>query len=187
MAAFRRHAFWALLVGAAARVADIAETASRDTVGVAKAAAWLEATGALERDGDRIVGAHGLTRSPTRHTLGIGGRTLHTWCALDAVGIPVALGVTATAATTCPTCGKPLAVRVDRGHPHANNDVALWLPTGPGNHTRDDFCANANLFCSPDHLNTWRRQAGAPTGRVVTLDKIAPLAHTLWADIAPGP
>lgn len=104
IAVFRRHAFAALLDGDTPSLADLAETASRDAVGVAQAITWLEARGALERNGDHLVGAHGLTRRRTAHELTIGDRTIHTWCAFDAVTIPVALVATARATTTCPTC-----------------------------------------------------------------------------------
>ncbi|MGH9231618.1 MAG: hypothetical protein ACRD07_23340, partial [Acidimicrobiales bacterium] len=77
VAAFQRHAFAALLAGGAPRVADVAEAVSRETLGVAHAVAWLEDHGQLERDGDLLVGAHGLTRRPTPHSLTIGAHSLH--------------------------------------------------------------------------------------------------------------
>src|SRR5215203_2004093 len=48
--------------GGTPRVANIAEAASRETLGVAHAVAWLEEHGQLECDGELLVGAHGLTR-----------------------------------------------------------------------------------------------------------------------------
>jgi len=72
VAAFQRHASAALLAGGTPRVANIAEAASRETLGVAHAVAWLEEHGQLECDGELLVGAHGLTRRTTSHTLTIG-------------------------------------------------------------------------------------------------------------------
>jgi Alkylmercury lyase len=187
--AFQRHAFGALLPGEAPRVADVAEAASRDTVGVARAVSWLEAHGRLERDGDLLVGAHGLTRRATAHVLTIGEQRLHTWCAYDAVAIPVALGLTARAATTCPTCGRELVVAVTDGHLPASGGPGplLWMPLGPCEHVMDDFCVHANLFCSPEHLDTWRPTAGDPAGEVVTLAELPALARRAWADVATLP
>jgi alkylmercury lyase len=183
--ALRRHAFAALLAGPGSpRIADVAEAASRDTTGVAQAMAWLEGSGALERDGDHLVGAHGLTTRNTPHTMAIGDRALHTWCAYDALAIPVALAATARADTTCPTCGRPLAVDIDAGRLPGGGAFVLWLPTGPCRHVIDDFCAHANLFCTTDHLDTWRSTSGDPAGRPVSLAEVPSLAHTAWADVA---
>ena len=55
--AFQRRAFAALLARETPRVADVAEAASRDTLGVAHAVTWLEDHGELERS--RLV----VTRS----------------------------------------------------------------------------------------------------------------------------
>ena len=185
--AFQRHAFAALLAGEAPRVADVAEAASRDTVGVAKAVSWLQAHGRLERHGDLLVGAHGLTRRPTTHALTLGEQRLHTWCAYDALAIPVALGATARAATTCPTCGRELVVDITDGQlPDAGGaGPVLWMPLGPCANVMDDFCVHANLFCGPEHLDTWRHTAGDPSGETVTLAEVPALARTAWADVAP--
>lgn len=181
---FRRHAFAALVTGATPSLADLAEAASRDAVGVAQAIAWLEARGALERDGDRLVGAHGLTHRLTPHTLTIGERVLHTWCAFDAVAIPVALGATARATTTCPTCGRALAVDVRDGNLPDRTDLVLWLPGGDCRNVITDFCAHANLFCSDEHLATWRSAAADPPGRTLHLGEVPAMARTEWADVA---
>jgi hypothetical protein len=186
-AAFQRHAFAALLAGDTPRVADIAAVVSRDAVGVAKAITWLETHGRVERDGDRLVGAHGLTRRPTPHALTIGECSLHTRCAYDALAIPVALGVTARATTTCPTCHRELVIDIDRGHLPDDPARVLWMPLGRCGHVIDDFCAHANMFCSPEHLHTWRHAAGEPYCDVVMLDEIPALARTALADIASHP
>ena len=187
VAAFHRNAFAALLAGEAPSVADVAEAASRDTAGVRDAVAWLHAHGRLERDGDMLVGAHGLTRRPTAHALVIGGQRLHTWCAYDAVAIPVALGVTARAATSCPTCGRELVVDIADGRLPDDSASALWMPHGPCENVMRDFCVHANLFCGPEHLDAWRHAAGDPAGEVVTFAGVPTLARSGWADVAARP
>ncbi|MGH9112328.1 MAG: organomercurial lyase [Acidimicrobiales bacterium] len=183
--AFRRHAFAALLAGEAPRLAAIAEAASRDALGVARALAWLDNHGQLERDGELLIGAHGLTHRPTPHTLAIGDRTLHTWCAYDAVAIPTALGITARAATRCPSCHQHLIITIHEGHLPDPSGMVLWLPSGPCQNVIDDFCTHANLYCNPHHLDTWHHSAGRPPGRPVTLAEIPALARNDWADVAP--
>jgi alkylmercury lyase len=184
IATFRRHAFAALLAGQRPRLADITEAVSRDTLGVAPAVAWLEDHGQLERDGEMLVGAHGLTRRTTPHTLTIGERTLHTWCAYDAVAIPVALGATARATTTCPACHEPVVVDIGAGHLPETDTPVLWMPIGPCERVIDDFCPHANLFCTGEHVEDWRRSAGDPDGQVVTFADVPALADAAWADIA---
>ena len=185
IAAVQRHAFAALLNnGGQPRLAEVAETASRDATGIAQAIAWLDSHGRLERDGDHLVGAHGLTTHPTQHALVISERRLHTWCAYDAVAIPVALGITARMETTCPTCGRQLVVGIDTGGLETGATSVLWLPSGPCHHVIDDFCAHANLFCNPDHLDTWRTAASDPPGFVLRLEDVPELARSDWADVA---
>jgi Alkylmercury lyase len=184
IAAFQRHAFAALVAAGTPRVADIAEAASRETLGVAHAVAWLEDHGQLERDGDLLVGAHGLTRRPTSHTLTIGEHTLHTWCAYDAIAIPVALGATARVTTTCPACQRSLTIDIHAGQLRHADTPVLWMPIGPCERVIDDFCPYANLFCNGEHLQDWRRAAGDPDGQVLTLAQVPALARTAWADVA---
>jgi Alkylmercury lyase len=187
MAAFHRQAFAALLAGESPRVADLAEVASRDTLDVARAVVWLEDHGQLERDGDLLVGVHGLTHRTTPHTLTIDGRATHTWCAFDAVAIPVALAATARATTTCPACQQTLTVDIDAGRLPDTTSPVLWMPTGHCEHVIDDFCAYANLFCNREHVEDWRRGAADPDGEILRLADIPPLARGAWADIAAHP
>ena len=67
--------------------------------------------GRLELDDQGIVvGVHGLAARPTAHRVEHAGGVMHTWCALDAIGIPAALGLDAAVVTTCPACGAALRV-----------------------------------------------------------------------------
>jgi hypothetical protein len=51
------------------------------------------AKGRLEvDDGGALVGIHGLTLRSTRHRFVHDGRSHHTWCAFDSIGIPAAPG-----------------------------------------------------------------------------------------------
>ena len=181
---FRRHAFAAILTGEAPSLADLAEAASREAVGVAQAIAWLEARGALQRDGDHLIGAHGLTCRPTPHAVTLAARTVHTWCAFDAVAIPIALSATTQATTACPTCHSSLIVDIHDGNLPANADPVLWLPAGECRNMIADFCAHANLFCNHDHLTTWRQDVGDPSGRMLHLGEVPAMARAEWGDIA---
>jgi hypothetical protein len=182
----RRRAFAALLDDRPATAAQLAVASSLRPADVEQALARLEAEGALEVDGGgRVVGAHGLSRRRTQHEIVAGQRRWHTWCALDAVGIPVALGLDADVRTVCPACKSEISLRAHRRAviPTAGEPV-LWFPSGPCRHVMDDFCASANLFCSAEHLETWRRRAGEPPGLPLTLEETADEGRRVWADVA---
>lgn len=153
-------------------------------LGAARAVAWLEDHGQLERDGELLVGAHGLTRRITPHTLTIPEHTLHTWCAYDAIAIPGALGATAQATNTCPDCHQPLTIDVDAGRLPDTDTPVLWMPIGPCKRVIDDLCPYANLFCGGEHVEDWRRAAGDSAGQMLTLDQVPAPARAAWADIA---
>lgn len=136
----------------------------------------------LDRDG-RIVGAHGITQNPTRHQIILVGGRHHTWCAFDAVGIPAALGIDATAATACPHCDTPISIRLVGGEPADDGSMVVWLPADPGEHLIADFCSQSNVFCTADHLNA--RLAGrSRNGQMVTVTGAADVGHETWADVA---
>jgi len=143
----------------------------------------LVVAGAAECVGDgEIVGGQGLTTRTTRHSITLEGRVLHTWCALDAVGIPVALGLDATAATRCPTCGAPLTLSVRAGQA-TRLPFVLWFSSGPCPRLTRVFCFAANLFCDTAHAEAWKRQAGNPQGRVISLADVEDTARVAWADV----
>ena len=142
----------------------------------------LVAAGRIELDdASSVIGSQGLTLRSSVHRLVLAGVELHTWCALDAIGIPAALGVDAEVDTVCGFCAQRLHVSVIDGEPHAEAGLAMWLPTtGPCDNLRADFCAHANLFCSPDHLQQWRARAGEPTGELLHITAAADLGRSWW-------
>jgi alkylmercury lyase len=182
--AFRREAFFALLAGTTPRFTEIADAASRDAIDVAPAIAWLHRRGALERDGARLIGAHGLTHRATPHSFSRGDRTIHTWCAFDAVGIPVVLGATTRVTTTCPTCSAPISIDVENGRLPERPALRLWLPARGRENLLADFCAHANLFCNRDHLTVWQDSNGESDGEVASLHEVPARALKVWSDIA---
>ncbi len=142
----------------------------------------LVAAGRAETDGGHLVGVHGLTLIPSRHRIEHAGRDHHTWCAFDAIGIPAALGLDATAHTDCPTCRRRLAVPIRAGVPGGAPGVALWLPTAAGSHLRDEFCASADLYCTIEHLDA-KIDRNAVAGAVASLTDAAALGRDTWADV----
>jgi hypothetical protein len=182
----RQRAFRALLDGRAPTASELAATAGLGIDEIERAIEELRDQGSLEVDPrGYVIGAHGLTERTTQHAISTPERTWHTWCALDAIGIPVALGLDADVRTTCPACGAVINVVVRRGSPVGEGRPVLWQPTGPCSHVMDDFCAAANLFCSAEHLEQWRAQAGDARGQPLTLGDVADQGRRVWSDVRP--
>ena len=167
--------FWAIWRGESPPVSGLFDREVADDV-----LPRLLETGRIEVDNEqRLRGIHGVTLEATPHQIRHGGSHVHTWCALDAIGIPAALGMDAEATTSCPRCGRPLRMRIVEGAPDGEATVRLWLPDACGTHLQYDFCRHANLFCSLDHLKRHRRTGG----RVITIDEAAELGPAIWADV----
>src|SRR5262249_24938634 len=148
----RWAAFDLVRAGRPAGGADLAAALRADPSTMEAAVGALTARGLLERDSHgAVVGVHGLTLWPTRHRLVLDGIALYTWCALDAIGIPAALGIDAEVTTVCGWCAQSLRLLVDDGAPIADAPHVLWLPTSPCANVRADFCPLANLFCNTTH------------------------------------
>jgi hypothetical protein len=145
----------------------------------------LASQGRLELDPDGlIIGVHGLVARETPHRIEHANGTVHTWCALDAIGIPAAMAIDATAVTSCPTCSTELRVSIPTGQPVEDSRLVLWLPTGPCTHLVEDFCRNANLYCNHDHL-----AATIPpdlVGEPISITEAAAIGRSAWSDIAPS-
>jgi alkylmercury lyase len=139
--------------------------------------------GRLELDDQGVVvGVHGLTARPTAHRIEHAGGEVHTWCALDAIGIPAALALDAVAVTACPACGAVLQVPLRGGVPADDGEMRLWLPGGECAHLVEDFCWHANLYCTAEHAAS-KVATGTP-GWAVTVTDAAAIGRVDWADVA---
>ncbi|MDQ1504010.1 MAG: alkylmercury lyase [Actinomycetota bacterium] len=190
--AVRRAGFAALLDGRFPTLPELAAAAGVSDEEAAAVVAALVARGraTVTPDG-RLDGIAGVTGRATRHTVewsggpgGSGARgIIQTWCAFDAVAVPAALGWTATAVTTCRSCGDGLRVALEAGVP--SGDAWGWLPPGDCEHVLRDFCAAADLFCDRAHLEAWRVAAGDPPGDPRSVAELAELGRAAWADCLP--
>ncbi len=143
----------------------------------------LVAAGRLEVDQHGVlVGVHGLVTRPTRHRIAHTQGTVNTWCALDAIGIPAALGIDADAITSCPACETELRVTLHHGAPVDGGAMRLWLPTGRCEHLVEDFCNHANLYCNHAHLSC--AVADLSAGQVLSVDDVAAIGPRTWSDVA---
>lgn len=175
------HALWE---GRTPMVGELGGGGDRATLD--EAVAHLEAGGRIEIASDgQLLAVHGLTRRPTRHRIEHRGGSVNTWCALDAIGIPAALGIDARAVTTCPTCNRELVVTLVSGRPVPLAGAVLWYPetTGAWEHLVDQFCSGANLFCNLDHLQD-RMGSETASGAIMTVDEVTEIGREAWADVS---
>lgn len=125
--AVARHAFVGILAGRPVACADFATPLGLAPAESDGAIARHRERGTMVVEDGRVVAARGLSLPPTPHALDIDGRRLHAFCAVDAVGIPIALGVGAAITSACHRCGAPLALRVRDGAViEAPAGVVIW-------------------------------------------------------------
>lgn len=168
----------------AGRAPRITGLVAADQSTVSAAVDHLRARGRIELTGDgHVRGVHGVCLRKTRHRVEHARGSTQTWCALDAIGIPAAMGIDARAVTHCPTCARVIDLAITGGQPEDPARARLWFPQGRCTDLVADFCSGANLFCSERHLDDWLGGAEA-AGMVMTAGDVAELGRECWAEAA---
>jgi alkylmercury lyase len=180
-------AFQAIPAGDAPSISDLASTTAISPNDLDR----LIGRNLMLDAGGRVVAAVGLSLVQARqHRLSLRGRQFWTWCAYDAIGIPVCLGDDAVAETTCYQCGTAVQVEFQAGrlvrasHP----DARIWdaeRMEGRGT-AGPPHCALMNLFCSAEHLAHWRAVHPGERGRIHTLAEVSELGGAEWGGLMQG-
>ncbi len=108
----------------------------------------------------RIVG-YGLSQRPTQHRFTVEGRELYTWCALDTLIFPVALGSSAEVESPCHATGTPVRLTVQPdGVAAVDPPTAVVSIVTPQQCTsvRSAFCNEVHFFVSPEAARQWRSE-----------------------------
>lgn len=113
--AITRTAFRALVAGRTPSMAELGEALGEAVDGVARSLHQMITQGLATLDGDRITGIGGLSLVPAPHALQWNGRPYWTWCALDAIGIPAAIGGIATVQSHVAPGGVPVSLIFEDG------------------------------------------------------------------------
>lgn len=152
-------------------------------------AEMTEALGELARKGLLTLdssarfatGAMGLTTLPTKHKLMLKDRTLHTWCALDAVGIPAGQGLDAVIESTTPDGAVRVHLEIGQGKPIATPfQFHLRVPgTFVGERIRETVCPRIEFWVGP--------AASEADGLLpITLLESVEIGQALWGGPPPG-
>jgi radical SAM superfamily enzyme YgiQ (UPF0313 family) len=181
----RQIAFLRLLDGQAATADYLAaRTGLPVTAAVAAVDALASGGRAVTGPAGEVVGTAGLSLVETAHRLRIVGRgEPWCWCAWDAFGIASALRLTAQVSTRCGHCGEPLVVDLACGEPAAGLPEYGYVPPFASS-PLSCFCPYALLFCSAEHLGSWRGAlpaSAADGGCALPVSEYAAAARGGWA------
>jgi hypothetical protein len=154
-----------------------------DAIGAALVELALNRHVALDATGE-IAMAHPFSAVPLGFSV-MGPQTLW-WggCAWDAFAVPHLLQIHdgVLVATTCPSCGRPLAWSVGTAAPPAGDEVAHFLV--PTARMWDDVvrtCGNQRLYCGAACVDAWLTTTGHTRGAVLDLTQLWRLASH-WYD-----
>ena len=179
-------AFASLQGGTPVDPSAIARSSGRTQPEIAEALDLMVSVGAAKVDSSgSVVGVHGLSLERTAHELTMAGVHLFTWCAVDALGIPVGLRKEGLVRTSCPECGSTFDIVVRDGRICANGEPVAWCPTSPCTNLADGLCRQLNLYCGREHLDSWRARSGHPQGVVMALADIEENGRRVWGREAP--
>ena len=165
-----------------------AEAARRLRLGVEEVlAGWgrLHDQHALVLDADRVEVrmAHPFSARPMHFVVASAEQKWWGGCAWDSFGIMAALGQPVLVATTCPGCGRPLALLADPQGPPPEPYVAHFLV--PAARWWDDVvrtCSTIRLACTAGHVEAWAAGAGERVGAVVDLETMWRLGRVWYED-----
>lgn len=175
-------AFTAVRLGRAPEVAELTAWTGLSSGTVADALACLFEAGQVNLDGvGSVVAVAGLSVVPARHQLVLDGRSLFTWCAWDAIGIPAALAADAEIRTVCPHCRGTIEVLISGGRLATDAPGVLWLPVRCAGNPQVVWCPQASLFCCGGHLTAWMAVHGEPSGEAIGLAEAGRRGAAHWA------
>lgn len=156
-------------------VEDVANEAG---VPVSQAQACLEDWPGVYRDDDgRIVGYWGLALPEMDHRFEVGGRTLYTWCAWDALFIPELIDAEAAVTSTCPETGTEIDLAVAPACITAvsPSSAALSFRHTISADVIQSFCSYVHFFESRQSAEVWSATRDNVT--VLSIDEAFELGH----------
>ena len=113
----------------------------------------------IEFDAQGNITGMGLTLNPTPHQFQLNGHQLYTWCALDSIMYPVALGQPAQVKSTCPVTNSEVRATIT---PEAVSELfpattmlSIVIPESSQTCCRSTFCNQGNFLASAEAASVW--------------------------------
>lgn len=139
-------------------------------VSKAKADTMLDKLGEVDEKGN-IVAFSGLSIVPTDHRFEINGKTLYTWCAVDAILFAEWLDIDAKVTSTDPIDGTSIELQINGGRLIASRPYPIyisWLEPKNTYNIRGSFCKHVSFFASETTTKQWLDSN--LYGKILTLD-----------------
>jgi hypothetical protein len=133
----------------------------------------------------RVTGSHGISAIPSDHRLSFDVGERFVWCAVDAVGIPAAMGVDAKIESRCFDCGQRVILTMKNGEADGPDAGSLRIGVGTAGCTGkviQDVCPMLNFFCSQEHADRWAASVGGAT--IITIQQAAEMGRRTWSDVS---
>lgn len=139
----------------------------------------------VDENGD-LIGAGGLSLSPTSHRLILNDKTLYAWCAFDAMFLPGFLGQRLEIESIDPINGDPIYLTITPDGPESYSPDSTMLSIaipgvscsieqqGPGS----EVCGQMHFFSSPDSAQIWLNRH--PGSVMLTVGQAYQAAYTNW-------
>jgi alkylmercury lyase len=138
-------------------------------------------TGHIRLDSEGLViGAVGLSVSPTAHEISIDGKRFWAWCAFDVIGIFGALHASGFVQSLDPSSNEILRLDFIKGLPQ-NGDLAVFMADLPsGSSVCRDWCSKVNFFTSVPSAQAWIQTNGIK-GSLISVGNLVPVAQEVWS------
>ena len=112
--------------------------------------------------GGEIALAYPFSTQPTDFQVHVNGVKVHAICAVDALGTAAMARRPADVACLCPTCRAIVSLSISPDgltvEQASSPDPRVWTGVKDvGTCAADSQCKLMLLFCSPDHLDAWKR------------------------------
>ena len=151
----------------------------------------------LDESGTAVTATYPFCAWETGHRVQLAGRaSVHSLCAIDALGAGAMLGCDTAIESSCRGCGAPVRIATrDRGHalgPVAPGGAVVWSGIKyAGGCAATSGCTAKAFFCSDEHLAAWRERtephgAGFRLPMEAALQTGKGLFVPMLADAAPG-
>lgn len=128
-------------------------------------------------------------QSPHRLTTKYG--TVSTQCAVDALGIPAAIGIAARISDSCARCGRTIEATVTEGGDVAVQPTDTVVSMAAASQLRADsdlptMRAETNFFCRFGHAEAWQEDHATLPAAVISPAECVTAGLAMWQDLASG-